>query len=147
MANIDILIGSTLGNAEYLAEHIEEQLQSAHHITMHYKPNLTDLSTDHIWLIVTSTHGAGECPENIQPFLEQLKIQTKPFEHLCYNIVALGDKNYDTYCLAGNKLNDQLIRLGGRSFNDIMCVNAQNDLLPEEQIEIWLKNWQDQLSQ
>jgi MioC protein len=147
MTNIDILIGSTLGNAEYVAEHIEEQLQSTHNITMHYKPNLTDLSTDHIWLIVTSTHGAGECPENIQPFLEQLKIQTKSFANLRYNIVVLGDKNYDTYCLAGNLFNDQLTRLGGRSFNKMVCINAQNDLLPEEQIEEWLKNWQDQLSQ
>lgn len=144
MKRIEILIGSTLGNAEYLAEHIAEQLDNTE-ICLHEKPNFTDLSTDQIWLIVTSTHGAGECPENIQFFLDQLKDQTESLHSLQYAIVALGDKNYDTFCLAGKQFDDQLQRLNAGSLLPMMTVDAQKDLLPEEQIVDWLSHFKDQL--
>ena len=44
MAHIDIIIGSTLGAAEYVAEHLAEQLQAQQHSTeLHYQPDLSRL--------------------------------------------------------------------------------------------------------
>ncbi|MDI4740431.1 hypothetical protein MJN54_36355, partial [Salmonella enterica subsp. enterica serovar Kentucky] len=33
-------------------------------------PLLEDLSTSGIWLIISSTHGAGDIPDNLTPFYE-----------------------------------------------------------------------------
>ena len=80
MAHIDIIIGSTLGAAEYVAEHLAQQLQAKDHDTiLHYQASLETLKAKQqpnaIWLIVSSTHGAGQVPDNLQPFSEQLSKQ------------------------------------------------------------------------
>lgn len=146
MAHIDILIGSTLGSTEYVAEHLAEQFEAAQISTeLHYKADFSALvqqkNADSIWLIVTATHGAGQVPDNLEPFAEALAQQQPQLYPLHYGIVALGDSNYDTFCAAG-KLLDQLLdqagaqRIGERAEIDVI----QHDL-PEDAADIWLKNW------
>ena len=64
MADITLISGSTLGGAEYVAEHLAEKLEDVGFTTETlHGPLLEDLSLQGTWLIVTSTHGAGDRPE------------------------------------------------------------------------------------
>lgn len=66
MADITLISGSTLGGAEYVAEHLAEKLEAAGFSTETvHGPLLEDLSTSGIWLIISSTHGAGDIPDNL----------------------------------------------------------------------------------
>jgi len=68
MADITLISGSTLGGAEYVAEHLAEQLEDAGFSTQTlHGPLLEDLPTAGVWLLITSTHGAGDLPDNLQP--------------------------------------------------------------------------------
>ncbi len=70
---IEILVGSQMGAAEYAAEQVAETLEKAgYEVKLHLTPDLTQLTRNSIWLVVTSTYGAGDLPDNIQPFVDQL---------------------------------------------------------------------------
>ena len=75
MANFEIVVGSVLGASEYVADALQEVLLShTHSAEIHLTPQLSDLDKDATWLICTSTHGAGDLPDNIQPFVKQPRI-------------------------------------------------------------------------
>ena len=68
---ICLITGSTLGSAEYVAEHLESVLQQRGFATeLHHGPALDDVINEKLWLVVTSTHGAGELPDNLKPLFE-----------------------------------------------------------------------------
>ena len=74
MSMIHLITGSTLGGAEYVADHLNDLLQEMGKDTeIHNQPSLDEIPAKGTWLVVTSTHGAGDYPENIQPFIEQLQ--------------------------------------------------------------------------
>ena len=50
-----------------------------------------------IWLIVTSTHGAGELPDNLKPLFEQIAASDKDLSSLRFAVVGLGNSDYDTF--------------------------------------------------
>jgi MioC protein len=71
---IHIITGSTLGGVEYVGDHLSDLLQEKGlETTIHNGPKLEDIPAEGTWLLITSTHGAGEYPENIQPFIEALQ--------------------------------------------------------------------------
>ena len=70
MAQIHLLVGSTLGAAEYLADHLADCLNAAGHQTRIHNPaSLAELgdTAGQLLLAVTATHGAGEIPDNLKP--------------------------------------------------------------------------------
>lgn len=146
MAHIDILIGSTLGSTEYVAEHLAELFEAAQISTkLHYKADFSALlqekTADTIWLVVTATHGAGQVPDNLEPFAEALAHQKPQLFPLRYGIVALGDHNYDTFCAAGKLLDQLLDQAGAQRIGDRAEIDVIEHDLPEDAAEIWLKNW------
>ncbi|MDU5426228.1 MAG: flavodoxin domain-containing protein, partial [Clostridiales bacterium] len=76
MADITLISGSTLGSAEYVAEHLAEKLEDAGFSSeMLHGPMLDELPSKGIWLVVSSTHGAGDIPDNLLPLYEALREQ------------------------------------------------------------------------
>lgn len=145
MATIDIIIGSTLGGAEYVAEHLDTILQNAsHQTTLHYQPDFAHLSakhqSDHLWLIVTSTHGAGQVPDNLAPFTHALA-QESHLSGLRYGIVAIGDSNYDTFCAAGRQIDELLEKLAAQRIGERLEIDVADGELPEDSAENWLETW------
>ena len=107
--NICVISGSTLGSAEYVAEHLEDVLKTQDFSTaLFHGPELDDVIDENIWLIVTSTHGAGELPDNLKPLFEQIAASDKDFSSLRFAVVGLGNSDYDTFCHAVNKVETQL---------------------------------------
>ncbi len=73
MADITLISGSTLGGAEYVAEHLAEKLEEAGF--SNEKPHralVEELFSPGIWLVISSTHGAGEISDKLSPFSEGL---------------------------------------------------------------------------
>ncbi|AWL13449.1 Protein MioC like protein [Saliniradius amylolyticus] len=135
----EIIVGSMLGATEYVADAIEEKLaaigyQSAIHLT----PNLNDLEHDAIWLVCTSTHGAGDLPDNIQAFAEQLpdaELDQQP-----YLVIGLGDSSYDTFCEGGKQMHQLLHQAGGQPLADPHYVDVLAHPIPEEEALSWFEH-------
>jgi MioC protein len=146
MAQIDIIIGSTLGAAEYVAEHMAEQLQAQQHQTaLHYKADLPSLlakqQADSIWLFISSTHGAGQVPDNLQPFVEQLSQKQPQLSALRYAVIALGDRNYDTFCAAGQLIDQLMAGSAAQKIAERLEIDVTAHEIPEDAADIWLSVW------
>lgn len=146
MAKVDILVGTTLGSAEYVADEISDQLGDLGHETMvHLAANLTELSQDSLWLIVSSTHGAGDLPDNIVPFFDEIQTKKPDLNGVKFALCAIGDSSYDTFCQGPEKLVNQLTQCGAQVYVDKIQIDVQYDPIPEEPALAWLSSWQDQL--
>ena len=147
MSHITLITGSTLGGAEYVADHLSDLLEQAGHSTdIINQAELDQLSTDNIWLVVCSTHGAGEFPDNFQPFVTQLSNQQPDLARLRYGVIGLGDSSYDTFCAAAKNIDQQLAKLGAIRLGERLEIDVSQDPVPEDPAEAWLENWKNSLS-
>lgn len=113
-----ILFGSQTGTAEKIARQIAKEsrthgceprvLDSGEHATIDWEKE-TNL------LIVTSTYGDGDMPDNAQNFWEWLQTEdAKSLAHLNFSVLGLGDTNYEHFCAAGKKFDGRLEELGAK---------------------------------
>ncbi|MDT3253116.1 FMN-binding protein MioC [Serratia sp. root2] len=142
MADITLISGSTLGSAEYVAEHLAEKLEEAGFTTeMLHGPELDELTLSGRWLVVSSTHGAGDLPDNLQPLLEQIEEQRPDLSQVEFGAVGLGSSEYDTFCGAIQRINDLLIACGAKRIGDRLEIDVTKHEIPEDPAEEWVKNW------
>ncbi len=136
---IEILVGSQMGAAEYAAEQVAETLEKAgYEVKLHLTPDLTLITRHSIWLVVTSTYGAGDLPDNIQPFVDQLAQDQTDLTTVSYAVITLGDSSYDTFCLAGKKISDLFASLGASLLLPGLDIDVLTAQLPEDQALAWL---------
>lgn len=146
MSKVEILVGTTLGGSEYVADELAAQLESADHQTeVHVSPDLDDLDKNNLWLVVSSTHGAGDLPDNIQPFLEQLRSTQPDLKGVLYALCAIGDSSYDTFCQGPELLVEQMEQLGAKAFVNKIQIDVQQDPIPEDRAQTWLSDWLNQV--
>ena len=142
MSDVTLISGSTLGSAEYVAEHVAEKLEEAGFSTqMFHGPELYEIPLEGIWLVVCSTHGAGELPDNLQPFLEQLEEQQPDLSKVRFGALGLGSSEYDTFCGAINSLDQKLTSLGAKRIGDRLEIDVTQHEIPEDPAEVWVINW------
>lgn len=142
MADITLISGSTLGSAEYVAEHLAEKLEEAGFSTeMLHGPELDELMLSGRWLVVSSTHGAGDLPDNLQPLLEQLAEQQPDLSQVQFGAVGLGSSEYDTFCGAIKQIDDLFQARGAKRIGDRLEIDVTQHEIPEDPAEEWLKNW------
>ena len=142
MADITLISGSTLGSAEYVAEHLAEKLEDAGFSTeMLHGPELDELPLNGRWLVVSSTHGAGELPDNLQPLLEQIAEQQPDLSEVQFGAVGLGSSEYDTFCGAIKQIDDLLIARGAKRIGDRLEIDVTEHEIPQDPAEEWVKNW------
>ncbi|MCV9878868.1 FMN-binding protein MioC [Brenneria izbisi] len=142
MADITLISGSTLGGAEYVAEHLAERLEKEGFSTeMLHGPELDELPDGGLWLVVTSTHGAGELPDNLQPLLEQLEQQKPDLSQVRYGAVGIGSKEYDTFCGAILTVDRVLTQSGAKRIGEMLQIDVTEHEIPEDPAEVWLGSW------
>ncbi|CAI1843889.1 FMN-binding protein MioC [Serratia ficaria] len=142
MADITLISGSTLGSAEYVAEHLAEKLEEAGFTTeMLHGPELDELTLAGRWLVVSSTHGAGDLPDNLQPLLDQIAEQQPDLSQVQFGAVGLGSSEYDTFCGAIQRIDDLLIARGAKRIGDRLEIDVTEHEIPEDPAEEWVKNW------
>ncbi len=147
MADITLISGSTLGSAEYVAEHLAEKLEEAGFSTQTlHGPALAALSLSGTWLVVSSTHGAGDLPDNLQPLFDELVQQRPDLSGVRYGAIGIGSSEYDTFCGAIDKIETLLSELGAAHLGETLKINVLDHEIPEDPAEIWLGSWQKLLS-
>lgn len=136
--NFNIAIGSVLGASEYVAEACQAMLEEQGHTAVcHFTPNTDDFDLAEPLIIVTSTHGAGELPENIQPFAKSLASQN--LANLNTLIIGLGDSSYDTFCEGSRTIEDTIKNAGGSVKAPVFQIDVLHHPIPEETAVEWLK--------
>ena len=144
---IEILVGSQMGAAEYTAEQVADTLvQAGYEVRLHLTPDLEQLARNSTWLVITSTYGAGDLPDNIQPFADQLAQDRSDLTTVSYAVITLGDSSYDTFCLAGAKIAALLAAKGAHRLLPGLNIDAQDPELPEDQALLWLPQLINSLS-
>lgn len=135
--HVTILYASQTGNAQKLAEQFGNQLQqSGLNVTVSsmsdYKTNA--LKKAQYLLIVASTHGEGEPPDNAIAFHSFLHGKRAPkLDHVKFAVLALGDSSYEYFCQTGKEFDLQLEKLGAeRLVERVDC-----DLDYQEPAEKW----------
>ncbi|MEG0280899.1 MAG: FMN-binding protein MioC [Morganella sp. (in: enterobacteria)] len=143
MTTVTLISGSTMGSAEYVAEHVAEILDNSGFTTdIQHGPELNDVPQQNsTWLIVTSTHGAGDLPENIQPFADALREQKPDLSSIRYGAIGIGSSEYDTFCGAIRTLDTLLASLGAQKIGESLEIDIQQHEIPEDPAEIWIKEW------
>lgn len=143
---IHIITGSTLGGAEYVGDHLSDLLQQQSlQTTIHNQPALDEIPAQGTWIIVTSTHGAGEYPDNIQPFISALQSTPPNTKDLRFAVIAIGDSSYDTFCAAGKHAYDLLEDIGAAPISECFTIDVQQHPVPEDAAEEWLNTIIQQL--
>lgn len=137
-----------LGGTEYVAEACQETLEAlGHKVTLHYAPEFSAIEQkDQMWLICTSTHGAGDYPDNIQPFVNDLQQCEQDLTHINYAVIGIGDTNYDTFCLAAKNIDKLLNSKGCNKIIDIKTIDITTVDDPELTAQEWLESNKDRLS-
>jgi len=140
MSSFQIIVGSMLGGTEYVAETCEETLLALNHqTTLHLQPIFEQInSNDQTWLICTSTHGAGDFPDNIQNFVEDLKNTTIDLSPVNFMIIGIGDSNYDTFCKAAINIKNIMLSRGCRELITIKTLDMREEIDPEDLAQQWL---------
>ncbi|GLS90373.1 FMN-binding protein MioC [Psychromonas marina] len=141
MSQIEILVGSTLGGTEYVAEAAQALLEEAFFDTdMHLEPDLNEMSLqeEQIWLVFLSTHGAGDYPENFKDFMEQLQSVNAPLDGVRYALVGIGDSSYDTFCEAAKNFDYILEEMGAQRIGERLEIDVVDHAMPEDRMADWI---------
>ncbi|WOH36460.1 FMN-binding protein MioC [Thalassotalea fonticola] len=147
MSSFQIIVGSMLGGTEYVAEAAEEVLKEHGHSTkIHFQPNYSEINKkDQTWLFCTSTHGAGDFPENIENFIHDLKADDQDFNDLPFFVIAVGDSSYDTFCSAGKSIQNIMLDKSAKQLANIFTIDMIDIDDPEEASANWVRSIIDQL--
>ncbi|NMM42275.1 flavodoxin domain-containing protein [Pseudoalteromonas arctica] len=147
MNSVNIIIGSQMGSAEYVGEQLAEQLVTQGITTeVHDQPNFSQINQENtIWLLCTSTYGAGDYPENLLSFVEDIN-KINDLKGLKFSVIGLGDTSYDTYNLAGRNLEQLLVSKGAHCIADRLELNILDKELPEDTALAWLPSWIEQIN-
>ncbi|WP_153126642.1 assimilatory sulfite reductase (NADPH) flavoprotein subunit [Peribacillus tepidiphilus] len=114
---VTILYGSQTGNAQGLAKKAGKKLEeNGFQVTV---SSMADFKPNHIkkvqnLLIMVSTHGEGDPPDNALSFHEYLHSKRAPkLDDLHFSVLSLGDSSYEFFCKTGKEFDSRLEDLGG----------------------------------
>ncbi|MBD1380812.1 assimilatory sulfite reductase (NADPH) flavoprotein subunit [Metabacillus arenae] len=136
---VTILYGSQTGNAQGLAENTGKKLEeNGFQVTVSsmsdFKPN--NLKKVQNLLIVVSTHGEGDPPDNALSFHEFLHGRRAPkLDELRFSVLSLGDSSYEFFCQTGKEFDQRLEELGGKRLSP----RVDCDLDYDEPAAEWLE--------
>lgn len=121
--------GSDMGNAEdaamTFAEAVEETLGVSAAAVELNQVEPADLQSATHFVVVCSTWGEGEFPDNASLFWEAISADgAARLDHLRFAVLALGDTGYELFCNAGRLLDERLEALGGIRLMDRVDVDG-----------------------
>ena len=139
---LQILFGSQTGNSEALARSLRKEAQKRG-----FTPTMADLDScdgasfaelERV-LIVTSTFGEGEPPDNARKFGAWVAAgECGDLSKVHYTVCALGDSNYPDFCEFGKQIDRSLANLGAQRMVDVQICDVGYDApFAEWQAKVW----------
>ncbi|MEK8127270.1 assimilatory sulfite reductase (NADPH) flavoprotein subunit [Paenibacillus filicis] len=128
---VTVLFGSQTGNCSGLAKKLSKKLgEQGFQVSL---SSMGDFKTNGLkkienLLILVSTHGEGEPPDNAISFHEFLHSKRAPrLEGLSYSVLSLGDTSYEFFCQTGKDFDKRLEELGGKRLTDRVDCDVDYD--------------------
>ena len=141
MAKIAVMVGSVYGAAQYVAEEATSLLGAmGHEPRLFAEPKLDDVLSFNadIWLVISSTTGQGDIPDNLLPFFLDVQSRFPLLTGKHFAVIALGDSSYDTFCGGGELMRELFAELGMREALPMLRLDASESVTPETDAEPWL---------
>lgn len=119
---VTVLWGSQTGNAEGLSKKLVKRLKKGN-----FEPEMHDMGAydrsrlpqEKNLLIITSTYGDGEPPDNAADLYDWILSDDAPkLEGVSYSVLALGDTSYPDFCKCGIDFDERLAALGASRIVD-----------------------------
>ncbi|MDQ3276693.1 MAG: flavodoxin domain-containing protein [Bacteroidota bacterium] len=136
---ITIAYGTETGNAKKLASSLaakakKKGIQPKLVSLEQYKP--ADLAKEEWFFTIISTQGEGEPPAGAKKFYDYVHQNSVSLQKLNYGVLALGDTSYPLFCKAGEDVDSQLQKLGGKRVVPLQKL----DIDYEEDAELWINS-------
>ena len=113
-----ILFGSQTGTAEGLAKKTAKEAAKrgfGPKLVCMDKHESLDLTNAKNLLVITSTYGDGDPPDNAQGFWSYLSSDAAPrLDGVRFSVLALGDTNYPAFCEFGKMCDARIEQLGAK---------------------------------
>ena len=141
MAKIAVIVGSVYGAAQYVAEQAKPLLtELGHDVIVYDNPKLDEVLAygADIWLIISSSTGQGDIPDNALGFFFDVKNRFPLLIGKQFAVIALGDSSYDTFCGAGEQFRELLLEIQGTEHTPMLRIDACETLEPESIALPWL---------
>ncbi len=143
---LKILVGTVTNTAEYVAQAIEmdcADLVNAIEVQMMDGLDISVFDEDALFLICTSTYGAGDVPDNARALFDSLDQTPKFLGHVRYGVLALGDRGSHaaTFCFAGKQFDERLQGLGAQRLGAMWCHDASDGSVAETDGAAWCRDW------
>ena len=138
---LTVLYGSRTGNAESVSRQLAQAAEAHDQVADVFAMDEFDanaLPNTERLLIVCSTYGEGDMPDNAQSLWDHVNSDNKlDLSGVAYSVLALGDTAYETFCQAGKAWDARLTELGAKRVSDRIDCSVD--------YTVSAKQWMDQV--
>jgi MioC protein len=142
---IVLIVGSEMGSAEMVADVVKDELvKRGHEAEVLLSGGLEELQPEarSVVLVISSTTGLGDVPQNITPLYEALIAERPDLARWRFGLIGMGDRNYkDTYLGGPKKWEAILTELGATRVGESLLLDANDSPMPDEDALAWLPSW------
>jgi MioC protein len=142
---LTLLVGTMTGTAQLVAQELELAWDGDEirvETLLMDKLDETVFAREGVFLVVTSTYGQGDVPDNAKAFYERLKAERPDLSRVRYGVFGLGDRTYaETFNFGGKRFDELLAELGARRIGERVQHDASSGTLPEETAVEWGEGW------
>ncbi|WP_298333699.1 NADPH cytochrome P450 oxidoreductase family protein [Asticcacaulis sp.] len=138
-----ILSASQTGQAEELARHTQKALSTGGLTTRLMslgKATAEDLQQAKLVLVVASTTGVGDAPDEGAAFERAIMSARPDLSAQSFAVLALGDRSYEDFCAFGHRVHDWFTACGATAKKPITEVDDL-DAQALKQWDSYLKEW------
>ena len=142
---LTLLVGTMTGTAQLVAQELELVWDDGDlqvETLLMDKLDESVFAREGVFLVVTSTYGQGDVPDNAKNLYERLKAQRPDLSRVRYGVFGLGDRTYaETFNFGGKRFDELLAELGARRIGERVQHDASSGTLPEEVAVEWGAGW------
>jgi len=143
MAKIKILVGTTYGTSQEVAEDCAAQLTAlGHEAGVLRQPSFDQVVSDEpqVLLVCSATIGQGEVPESLLPLYLELRDRFPLMPNAGFALIARGDSSYENFAEGGRQVADLLRELQLRELVPPLFLDACETMDPEAEVDAWVRS-------